>query len=198
MSLFVPLTFGLLFLASGLVVVRLSCFQNKRKPKNWVQVMITTIPLLFGLSAFFLQSSFSNWQIKNGLKQAVIEELQMITLQLQGGNGVMVGNDEKSGTSLKINAVTLPSVAIERASESNLFNRFLTRDLLLLRSFIVEHNRWADYGMDILRSPNLETVVQRIKIHNNYMTIDDQIVPKATYLLDCITKGTSSLDKDCK
>ncbi len=198
MNLVVPLVFGLLFFASGLGISVLCCFYKKNKLKNWVQVMFTTVPLLFGLSAFFLQSSFSNWQIKNGLKQAVIEELQMITLQLQGENGVMVCNDEKSGTSLKINAMTLPSVAIEKASESNLFNRFLTRDLLLLRSFIVEHNRWADYGMDILREPRMEKAIERIQIHSNYMKIDDQIIPKSIYLRDCLTKGTSSLDEDCR
>jgi hypothetical protein len=191
----------------GLVCVILGCLtywsllkkhKGKKSVERWLnQVSGIFLTGAFGFCIFFLQQGVTKYYEKKSINMAIKEELSIIKDQLRPAlNSQACGTGT---TAMSINSVILlPSKIINISASQMTFDQFRTRDILLLASLIDEHNRWADYALQILKDPTNPEAISKLKILNNFAKIDEDIFAKSEYLYDCLTVGTSTRDKDCK
>lgn len=167
--------------------------EKKVAVQTWKnQAIATFLSVSLGFSIFLIQDGLKEENSRKTLKGSLIEELTMIKEQLTQ----FAPNTETGAISIN-SIVLLPSKTISRSIESNLFEQKIVRHLLLLESFISEHNRWADYAVDSLKDVSNPGTLKRFELINNFSIIDEQILTKTKYALDCINTGVSALDPDC-
>lgn len=172
---------------------------KKEEALKWAHQSIAIfVSVLLGLSVFSLQQSWTHHIQKQAIEDALIEELQIIISQLNEIEGVPICDPQPDQEDLKIYPVSLPHDAVKIAIDSTLLEANLTRHLLLLFSSIQDHNRWADLGFELLINPDKDSFGRQLQIHNQVLKPTRQNISlKARLLIDCMKKGTSSLDVDC-
>lgn len=165
---------------------------------KWASQSIATfLSVLIGLSVFSLQQNWSHYTQNGAIKDALIEELQIITSQLKESDGIPICDPLPNQENLKIYPVSLPHAVIKTAIESILLEPNLMRHLLLLNSLIEDYNRLADIGFQLMTKPD-QDFDRQLAIHNQIiMPTKQNILLKSQLLIECINDGTSSLDADC-
>ena len=176
----------------------------KKEAWKWAsQAVSIFISMLLGLSVFSVEQSLSDSVRRSAIEKSMLEEIKIVLEQLDKFKGMPIppcdSTSNQSEDKLAIYFATLPSNVLKIAIDSNLFKAHIVRHMILLYSYIEEHNRWASYGFDLLRMPDDPMFEQKLRIHNQFFKkIDEQIPLKARLIIDCVTTGTSSLDTDCR
>lgn len=157
------------------------------------------LSLFLGFSIFLVQKDITDYKERKAMRQTAIKEIQLVIANLEAYSAIEIPHPCIKDEKTSVNFSRLPYRSIEVAIESGLFKPSENQHLIILRSFIEEHNIWASQITEILTTLTCENFDFKIKINNTFRTvIDNQILAKARFLSQCLITGTSNVDPDCE
>jgi hypothetical protein len=192
-----------LFLIAGLVIALIifGCWywnHVKKKDAKYSRDLLdkafaASVSVTVGFIIFLLQQYVISLDHLDATKIAVKEETRLIYDLLSIKN-----QTPDCGTgSYRIQFSFLPTQAIDRALIEGAFPSAMTRHLTILSSDVREHNRWTEFGFEILHEFPEEKSADKAKFQAEFLSNDVAIQNQAKMIYDCLTTGTSNQDKDC-